>query len=609
MTSFVTRQKVSRIDRAGPPGYTLVEILVATTLTLVMMTGVASLFGTMAKSITDSRSTLEMSDRLRTAQLRLQEDLAGLTVVLDPPRGPSSSEGYLQITEGPIGPIVSPADVAVNLDNGGKDTSFGDTDDLLLFTTRTTSDPFVGRILIKRWPQPGETPDGMDDVDNDGSVDDPYVLVRAATSADAEVAWFVRGNMLCRRVLLVLPQFDADARTITNPGAAPEMQLDSRPQSAGNTNPTYAVFGPTAVFGPAALNIPPGPGFYNDYDVSVRFEMPDQLLPNSFADLTKPENRFAHSIQHGFPYHPRAVVGWGAYLPPLGLPTLAECSYRFPRFSDDGMDPINSWNAGRQLPVIPEPSTPGLTATRAAFDPWRNPFHWDQLHPVIGKLSLPPLPTAVSGTPERYHGERASEDVILTNVLAFDVKVWDPGAPVMMDVAPGGAQLIYAPGDPDYLTKVNAYTAAAPQNASTLPRPISYGAYVDLNYMCLLGPAPAPNQAMPRYQDDLKPTNIPDPQFNGAGNASSGLRGTDPSTSPSNIRSAVYDTWSTHYEHDGIGNDWYGNGLDDNGDGIVDDVLEMDALPPYPTRLQGIQVKIRVFDPDSRQVRELTVTH
>ena len=33
----------------------------------------------------------------------------------------------------------------------------------------------------------------------------------------------------------------------------------------------------------------------------------------------------------------------------------------------------------------------------------------------------------------------------------------------------------------------------------------------------------------------------------------------------------------------------------------------MITSPPYPYPLRGIQVKIRVFEPDSRQVREVTV--
>jgi hypothetical protein len=59
------------------------------------------------------------------------------------------------------------------------------------------------------------------------------------------------------------------------------------------------------------------------------------------------------------------------------------------------------------------------------------------------------------------------------------------------------------------------------------------------------------------------------------------------------------------------------NGFDDPGNdatgsvtaanGIVDDDTEKLTSPPYPHPLRGIQVKIRVFEPDSRQIREVTV--
>ena len=65
----------------------------------------------------------------------------------------------------------------------------------------------------------------------------------------------------------------------------------------------------------------------------------------------------------------------------------------------------------------------------------------------------------------------------------------------------------------------------------------------------------------------------------------------------------VYDTWSTSYEIGKRGT----NGFDDNNDGVVDDPGEWEYPPPYSAPLRGIQVKIRVFDPDSRQVREITV--
>ena len=63
------------------------------------------------------------------------------------------------------------------------------------------------------------------------------------------------------------------------------------------------------------------------------------------------------------------------------------------------------------------------------------------------------------------------------------------------------------------------------------------------------------------------------------------------------------------------------NGLDDpvppannpNGqaapNGIVNDLSERITSLPYPVPLRGIQIKIRCFEPDSRQVREITIEH
>jgi hypothetical protein len=80
----------------------------------------------------------------------------------------------------------------------------------------------------------------------------------------------------------------------------------------------------------------------------------------------------------------------------------------------------------------------------------------------------------------------------------------------------------------------------------------------------------------------------------------------------------VYDTWSTHYESVGapglsgtVGRAL--NGFDDvmsfevPAKHIIDDDIEKLTSPPYPVPLRGIQVKVRVFEPDSRQIREVTV--
>ena len=68
-----------------------------------------------------------------------------------------------------------------------------------------------------------------------------------------------------------------------------------------------------------------------------------------------------------------------------------------------------------------------------------------------------------------------------------------------------------------------------------------------------------------------------------------------------------------HYENDGVPQfaptvDAGTNGLDDPPlDGIVDDIGERDTMPPYPSPLRGLRITIRVYEPSSQQVRQMTV--
>ena len=106
-------------------GYTLIEILVATTLALLLLGAVVAMFGNVAGAITDSRSMLEAADRLRLAEERLQMDLAGVTVTMNPPRDPANNEGYFEYIEGPI-TAATASTVAKNTDVTG--TPPNDTD-------------------------------------------------------------------------------------------------------------------------------------------------------------------------------------------------------------------------------------------------------------------------------------------------------------------------------------------------------------------------------------------------------------------------------------------------------------------------------------------------
>ncbi len=387
-----------RSDFTRLRGYTLVEMLVATALTLVLILAVAEIFSRIGRTVNDTRATLETMDQLRGVAAKLQKDLEGHTCPPMPPCRPDDGSGYIEIIEGAYydnHSVAAPGAISVDSDSGGTaDTTVGDPDDIVMLTTRTTSQPFVGLY-------------------NSNPVE----------SDVAEVAWFIRGNVLYRRVLLVLP-------------GGTGMPLDYNS---------------------------PGPGAdYNEfYDVSARTDK-SKIYPNTLGDLTKREWRYGHSTT--FPFS----VNWGA----ARLPTLSESTRGWP-------DAIS----------VSPPSYP--------MDYWRQ-------QPSFGS------------------NPRATEDVMLTNVIGFDVKVWDSGA----------------------------------------------GTYVDIG-----GPA-----AVTMTGNGL-----------------------------------VYDTWSLHYEHNGIdedgvaGADQGTNDFDDNSDGVIDDIGERETMPFYPVPLRGIQVKIRVFEPDSRQIREVTV--
>jgi hypothetical protein len=80
---------------------------------------------------------------------------------------------------------------------------------------------------------------------------------------------------------------------------------------------------------------------------------------------------------------------------------------------------------------------------------------------------------------------------------------------------------------------------------------------------------------------------------------------------------ATYDTWALSYEKDGMDQlntgtspprfDWATDGLDNDGVNGVDDTGERETVPPYPQPLRGLRVRIRIYEPSTRQIRQATV--
>ncbi len=440
------------------PAMTLVEMMVALAATLLLMAAIAQVFAVFGGAISGSRAVLDLDGRMRSAAWRLRTDLGGITARTVPAPGPGAAEGYLEIIEGPATDATDAAGLSTVTGLVG-----GDHDDVLLFTTRNSEAPFIGRA-------PTDSASAA-------------ALVDTFESTLAEVAWFARPTpgssdpvtyTLYRRQLLVMGYVGADPFLDDN-----------------NTLPWSS-----------------WAGFYNaPCDVSVRREGA-VLFPNTLADLSRRECRFMHNMA-------------------------------------------------------------GLTSSGHPF-----PFVAHQTPSTSGTAEL--LPAAIEGLVFDATSQRQGEDAVLTNVLGFDVRVFDPAVPVA--VAAGGTPLV--PGDPGF----SAAVGPGP--------PVASGGYVDLGHGV--------------SGNDLL-TGVP-AHFAGFGDARSGLQGTAATR-------RTYDTWGSQYESngrdedgDGVVDNWL-NGLDDDGNGQIDDAGERETVPPYAFPLRGLEVRIRCYEPTSRQVRQITVRH
>jgi hypothetical protein len=207
---------------------------------------------------------------------------------------------------------------------------------------------------------------------------------------------------------------------------------------------------------------------------------------------------------------------------------------------------------------------------------------------------MPSLVTVVQGL-NNLTGlttDQLGEDVLQSHVVAFDVKAFDPNAP--LTPSSGGGEVL-APHDPGYA------------NTGANMTVIGAGAFVDLYYMYYVLPRPLGNSTSNwPAPTSVYPTANYTSAFSGPPAVRSGFL-TTPTYAP------AYDPWSYHYEQDGVDQDNDGvadegtDGFDNDNVNGVDDPNERETAPPYAAPLRGIRVSLRVNDPDSRQVKQTTV--
>jgi type II secretory pathway pseudopilin PulG len=470
--------------------FTLVEMLVTITVTLLVMLALVTTFEWIGGRVAEGRSTIELSNELRGAALLLQHDLDRLTVPVRPFTQVEGANGYFHYLELPEWDGTTQSTLSIQ----------GDTDDVLAFTARMDVEQYSGKL-----------PFGVG-----GST--------RATSKEAEIIWWAQhvdlnedgtitpdeqvNRVLHRRVLLLKPEFNSTT------GQGEWFQLPQAFTGAASYNVTNQ--GDLATLASHLRQL------YNTCDVSIRFQrslagsnLTLYVYANSLADLTKPENRFMR--------HP-LVLRSGSYFFPAA-------SVSYPNYP---------------FPIDIDPNS-------------------------VTNLSTIPL-----------WGARRGEDVVLSNVLAFDVHAYDPE----VFVADGGGVGLL-PSD-------NGWTPAGAV-AGTVAR----GGFVDLNYRRRFPGMLWTTSAQSKFSEYplLKPAHVP---LTAPFPASPGIQ-------------PFYDTWTFHYEENGIDDngdsviDGAMNGIDDNGSNGADDPAERDSAPPYDAPLRGISTLLRVYEPDNRQVQQQTV--
>lgn len=665
------------LPRSRPPksrgrlGMTLIEILVATALTLVIMLALAQGFKTLSQGVTAGRARLTGSDQLRGISSLLRADLSGMTAnTRQVPQSQQAANGYFEYYDGPLSDstamLYNYVPTAATPEEKLSASRWSDIDDVLMFTAKAKDGQwFRGRVplaLLRIHQRNLELErTGMSSITL--TVQD-WITDVSVASEYAEIAWFMRplnqfGGLevdsttppqlgetlvvdsapgvdrtgdgvpdpdgmpdrvaLCRRVLLIRP--DLNITPDSNLTLATDLQLTCRPDLVNaNVTDSFRMH----------MRFP-----YQRCDLSVRsvFDVaraPGFLLrTNSLADLQNPENRFAHYVVPA-PSYPLPLA---TTLPVLALST--EDNLTAPT-SNFGIMIANA--LGTYLP----PAVAQLSPVDHGFVPaqfFRTKVLTNSTGDIVGV-------------------QATLEEIVASNVVGFDVRGFDgtvqqlasPGADGIWGLndlvaeagAPGTDDLVVGPSDPGYALQV----------ATNSLVPISNGCFVDLCWGRRVLHQVSNASLTPAFPGGVVAFNALPANDARRSVLSSSLSGFEPRTAnfllsmrrsgrfnprvtsvfEYEVYQPTFDTFTDAYESDGNSQDfgfsqnglvrYTGNsptpspnadqgidGLDNDSNGAIDDELELETRPPFVYKMPAIQVKFRVQDVQAGTLQELSIVH
>jgi hypothetical protein len=652
---------------------TLIEVLIATALTLVIMLALAQGFKTLSQGVTAGRARLTGSDQLRGLSSLLRADLSGMTAnIRQLPQTQQAANGYFMYYDGPLSDstamLFNYVPGAPTNEEKLSASRWSDIDDVLMFTAKAKDGQwFRGRVPLALLKIHQRNVTGNNAIQP--TLQDWLTDVSVA-SEYAEIAWFMRplndlGSVnvgetgggygftppaspvidtapgadrsgdgipdpdgmpdrvaLCRRVFLIRPDLDITA----DPGVnlPSDQQLAVQPLDVDSSSIDSFRYQMRFV--------------YQRCDLSVRPLLDTTrgafvVRTNSLADLQIPENRFAHYVVPVDLNIPTAnPIGPATTLPHLALTSEGEPS------------------AANYLSMITLAYGAGILPIDRGFIPaafFRTKIDADSNGNIIS--ARPTL-----------------EEVVASNVVGFDVRgydgmvqqlastgvdgAWgasgfdDNGANGIDDLGeagwPGTDDLVVSPSDPGYALQINA-NVLIPQNS---------GAFVDLCWgrrvlsqlaqsdqsLTIPGGVPALS-ALPVADARRALFSTPLSGFDsliggGAATPVSTMLLAGRFSTIASVYQPTFDTFTNAYEADGNrqlsgfsanglirfggtastnnpGPDQGIDGLDNNNNGAVDEELEQETRPPIVYEMPSIQIKFRIQDVPAGTLQELSIVH
>ena len=409
-------------------GFTLVEMLISVSLVLLMMSMFAQIFQIAGDSLSKQRGLAENNQRSRTMQTIFKADLDKRTMRKVLPFAAGEGSGAT------VGP-----EVEFNKRRGyfyiSENNPTNSLDDKLQFTVQSTistankdDSRYVGRSTLI-------TSGGI----NQPEFDDGYQYANSAGSSTlAEITFFVRNGNLYRRVMLIRDSqatANADPQPVDNSGNL----LFDPSSSAANKYPGSAT-NPTTLWG--------------DFDFSATPAFIDPKVPSPVIDYAKffgasaLENTGSDPLSLGYPYNRFGfnyrTVDTVAPFDNHATPDSGRAK-EFNRndYLWDATDvdyPKNTRFLGAFLSQETADLNFGYPQTACSAPSWTGPTRTNPMSPTtvmpVNRSSDPTAPglvTDLEGDLANGYARRG-EDLLLSNVHAFDVQVWDDGAQAFVNI-------------------------------------------------------------------------------------------------------------------------------------------------------------------------------